>query len=57
MSQNHLHHLGVKIPKRLKKEMEELINQGYYLNESDLVRDSIRKLLDSVDTHEKRLAK
>lgn len=35
----------VRIPKRLLKEVDELVLQGFYPNKSEVIRDAIRKLL------------
>lgn len=34
-----------KLTKRIVKEMEELIKQGWYANKSELIRDAIRELI------------
>jgi putative addiction module CopG family antidote len=34
-----------KITKRIVMEMEELIDQGWYANKSELIRDAIRELI------------
>ena len=34
-----------KLTKRIVDEMEEIINQGWYANKSELIRDAIRELI------------
>ena len=34
-----------KLTKRIVLEMEQLINQGWYANRSELIRDAIRELV------------
>ena len=46
MNQAEKEHLGVKIPKKLNKELCEAVQRGDYLNKSDLVRAAIRSQLD-----------
>jgi len=35
--------IHVRIPKQLKKAMEQLVKKGLYINESDLVREALRE--------------
>jgi len=46
MTQVNKEHLGVKIPKKLNKELCEAVQRGDYMNKSDLVRAAIRSQLD-----------
>jgi len=38
--------IGVRIPKQLKKAMEQLVKKGLYINESDLVREALREKVE-----------
>ena len=46
MKKAELEHLGVKIPKKLKKELTARVDRGDYVSQSDLTRTAIRNLLD-----------
>lgn len=37
--------INISLPTQLKSEAEELVENGLYVSFSDLVRDSIRKLI------------
>lgn len=37
--------INISLPTQLKDDAEALVDQGFYVSFSDLVRDSIRKLL------------
>ena len=37
--------MSVKIPLSLLKQIDQLIEKGYYQNRSDFVRDAVRRLL------------
>ena len=39
--------INISLPTQLKKEADELVREGYYVSFSDLVRSSVRKLLES----------
>jgi Arc/MetJ-type ribon-helix-helix transcriptional regulator len=39
--------INVSLPSQLKNEADELVKEGYYASFSDLVRTSVRKLLES----------
>ncbi|EKD52777.1 MAG: hypothetical protein ACD_61C00244G0001 [uncultured bacterium] len=39
--------INVSLPRQLKNEADELVKEGYYASFSDLVRTSVRKLLES----------
>jgi putative addiction module CopG family antidote len=34
-----------KLTKRIVREMEELIEQGWYANKSELIRDALREMI------------
>jgi Arc/MetJ-type ribon-helix-helix transcriptional regulator len=34
-----------KLTKRIIKEMEELIEEGWYANKSELIRDAVREII------------
>ncbi|NQS89579.1 type II toxin-antitoxin system ParD family antitoxin [Patescibacteria group bacterium] len=38
--------INISIPEQLKSESETLVRSGYYASFSDLVRDSLRHLLE-----------
>lgn len=38
-----------KVPPQLKRDIGKALETGKYLNESDLIRQAIRNLLDSVE--------
>lgn len=38
--------INISIPTRLRSQAEELIASGYYISFSDLVRDSLRRLVE-----------
>jgi Arc/MetJ-type ribon-helix-helix transcriptional regulator len=46
-------YVGAKIPQKMKEEIAELINSGTYLNESDFLRASVRKLINEENKEEK----
>ena len=46
MSKAELEYLGIKIPKKLKKELNKAIERGDYVSQSDLTRAAIKKLLE-----------
>jgi len=35
----------VRLPEGLIKEIDKLVNKGFYTNKSDVIRDAIRKLV------------
>ena len=35
----------VRLPEGLVKEIDKLVNKGFYTNKSDVIRDAIRKLV------------
>lgn len=37
--------INISLPKKLKNQADQLVEQGFYVSFSDLVRDSMRKLL------------
>lgn len=37
---------SVDLPDKLKEEVNQLIQEGYYSSKSELIRDAIRKLLE-----------
>lgn len=39
--------INISLPTQLKNEADELVKEGYYVSFSDLVRTSVRKLLES----------
>lgn len=45
MNNSDMETVPAKITKRIVNEMEELINQGWYANKSELIRDAIRNLV------------
>ena len=38
---------SVDFPKGLKKALDEELERGYYASKSDLIRDAVRRLLES----------
>jgi len=44
-NQSDMECVPAKITKRIIKEMDELIKQGWYANKSELIRDAIRELI------------
>lgn len=38
--------INISLPDKLKEQGEELIEKGFYASFSDLVRDSLRKVID-----------
>lgn len=38
--------INISIPTRLKSQAEALVRDGYYASFSDLVRDSLRRLIE-----------
>ena len=38
--------INISLPEQLKKEAETLVGAGYYVSFSDLVRDSLRRIVD-----------
>lgn len=38
--------INISIPTRLRTQAEELVATGYYVSFSDLVRDSLRRLVE-----------
>lgn len=38
--------INISIPVRLKSQAEALVKNGYYVSFSDLVRDSLRRLVE-----------
>ncbi len=45
MDKSKMQTVPAKVPKRIIMEMEELINQGWYANKSELIRNAIRELV------------
>ena len=39
--------INISLPKKLKSQADQLVEQGFYVSFSDLVRDSMRKLLSN----------
>jgi|TARA_Y100000310_G_C20295561_1_gene629209 Arc/MetJ-type ribon-helix-helix transcriptional regulator len=35
----------VRLPKVLMEEVDELVDKGFYMNKSDVIRDALRKLI------------
>ena len=40
--------LGVKLPLKLNEEVNRAIDEGHFLNRSELVRVALRELLDEI---------
>lgn len=38
--------INISLPEQLKKEADTLVGAGYYVSFSDLVRDSLRRIVD-----------
>ncbi len=45
VNQSDMECVPAKLTKRIVDEMEELINQGWYANKSELIRDAVRELV------------
>ncbi len=45
MENSDMETVPAKVTKRIVGEMEELINQGWYANKSELIRDALRELI------------
>ena len=43
---NHMETVPAKVTKRLVDEMDELIDEGWYANKSELIRNAIRDLIN-----------
>ncbi len=39
--------IHTRVPKRLEEELRNLVEEGYYSNVSDALRDASRKLIES----------
>lgn len=37
--------INISLPERLKNEAQDLVNRGFYVSFSDLVRDSLRQVI------------
>ena len=40
--------IGVRVPIEIKQAIKEAISKGYYLNQSDLIREAIREKLEKI---------
>jgi Arc/MetJ-type ribon-helix-helix transcriptional regulator len=38
--------INISLPDKLKNQAQRLVEEGYYVSFSDLVRDSLRKVID-----------
>jgi Arc/MetJ-type ribon-helix-helix transcriptional regulator len=45
---NELVRWNVKTPKALDEQVEKAIGQGFYASKSDLIRDAVRKILETL---------
>jgi len=45
MNNSEMETVPAKLTRRIIAEMEELINQGWYANKSELIRNAIRELI------------
>lgn len=40
-----------RVPRRLERQLRHLVNEGYYSNLSDALRDAARRLVDGHGVH------
>lgn len=40
-----------KMPERLLKELNKLVEEGWYVSRSETIRDAVRKLIERRKTH------
>lgn len=45
---NDLVRWNIRIPQALDEQVEKAVDQGFYASKSDLIRDAVRKILETL---------